>query len=69
MTRREIDCPLAPDGYYWQGYPLEEGWPVRKIKYVAPCKNWDNGVCRWFDTPTKVSEFLDFIGSKKKGAT
>ena len=51
------DCPLAPVGNYWQGYPDEEGHPVRTVLYVSPCRHWDRatGICHWFDPPRKVS--------------
>ena len=56
---KENDCPLAPDGYYWQGFPNKDGWPVRKVLYVPPCPNWIKGMCHWFNIPQKVSEILN----------
>ena len=52
------DCPLAPVGNYLQGFPDEEGHPVRTVLYVPPCKDWDGEMCHWFDPPQRVSELI-----------
>ena len=67
MKSKIDDCPLAPVGNYQRGYPDEEGWPVRTVLYVPPCKDWDGAtrMCHWFDTPRKVSELLASHLSRK----
>ena len=61
MKDKIDDCPLAPVGNYQQGYPNEEGHPVRTVLYVPPCKDWDGEICHWFDPPQRVEDIVNWI--------